>query len=92
MSIIINDKKYRFNDNIRWGIYELITEKSDDPKVIKLFINEILIPTPTAKERFEFKESDVLRIFDEYSKFRDEKNEELKKKLSRSYEVEKLVN
>ena len=92
MDVVINGKKYQFNDDPRWGILELIQTKGDDPKVVKAFLREILIPSPTAKELFEFRRSDIFRIFEEYGKLQEQEDEELKKKRSRSYEVNKLAN
>lgn len=84
MEIIINNKKFTFNDDMRWGILEAIELHPQDAKVIKAFIKEVLIPTPSAKEFFNFRQSDVFSIMEKFGQFQKETVTDYKKKLSRS--------
>ena len=81
--IKINGKEYKFNSDIRLGIMEAMETHSEDIRVIKLFIKEVLIPSPTSKEMFEFRKSDMIRLMEDYSEFQKEETIDFKKKLSR---------
>lgn len=84
MEIEINNKIYSFNDDMRWGILEAIELHPQDPKVIKAFIKEVLLPTPSAKEFFNFRQSDIFSVMEKYTQFQKEIAIDYKKKLSRS--------
>lgn len=80
MEIEINDKKYKINEDPRFGVMELLMKSPEDPKYIRLFLKEILIPTPTPKEIFNFKKSDIVNIMSVFSDIEQEESLELKKK------------
>ena len=84
MKIEINGKEFIFNGDPRWGILELMQSQPENPKVIKAFIKEILVPSPTDKEFFNFRKSDIFRIIEEYSDLEEKELTEFKKKRSRS--------
>ncbi|MFX1296297.1 MAG: hypothetical protein ACFFD2_15780 [Promethearchaeota archaeon] len=80
MEIEINGKKYKIDDNPRFGVMELLMKSPEDPKYIRLFLKEVLIPTPTPKEIFNFRKSDIENIMDIFNKSEQEDSLELKKK------------
>lgn len=80
MEIEINGKKYKIDDNPRFGVMELLMKSPEDPKYIRLFLKEVLIPTPTPKEIFNFRKSDIENIMDMFNKSEQEDSLELKKK------------
>jgi hypothetical protein len=86
--IIINGKEYKINLDIKWGTEKLIKVVIDNPehpnaeKYMTAIFKDILIPSPTAKELFNFRKSDVSGVFKEYIKEVNETNSDFKKKLS----------
>jgi len=82
MDIKINGKTFKFNDDIKFGILEMIEKQKSDAKSMKRFWREALIPTPSEKEMYNFRESDIINIFVAWKKFREEQTIEFKKKLS----------
>jgi len=83
MEIEINGKIYRINSDVKFGIMELLDENPEDVKVIKMIIKDILIPTPSNEDMFDFRKSDIERIFIAFSNQQEEENKTFKKKLSR---------
>jgi len=83
MEIEINDKVYEIDNDPRFGIMELMQKSPEDPKYMKLFLKEILIPAPTAKELFNFRRSDIVRLMDIFNKMDSSEATEFKKKRSR---------
>ena len=81
MEIELNGKVFEYNDDVRFGVIELMRKDPEKLKNIKIFLKEILIPNPTAKEIFNFRESQIRNIIEEYGKFRTQDNIESKKKL-----------
>lgn len=83
MAIEVNGKKYGFNSDVRLGVLEL-AENIDNIKMkhIKLILREILIPTPTNKELFNIRKSQLLEIMKKYGNFMEKESTEIKKKLS----------
>lgn len=83
MGIDINKKHYEFNSDVRLGILEMMEDMSKAKlKHIKIILKEILIPTPTPKELFNFRRSHSEKIFKLYGEFIDKETAEIKKKLS----------
>lgn len=83
MNIEINDKTYEINTNIRFGVMELLNNQPENPKAIRLFLKEALIPAPTNEDIFDFREDDIIEVGDIFRKERERKESETKKKLSR---------
>lgn len=84
----INGKIYKINLDIKWGTEKIMKKVMDDPtnsdtqKYMEFIIKDILIPSPTKKEMFNFRKSDILRIFDTFTEEMSETNADFKKKLS----------
>lgn len=82
----INGKEYRINMDTRWGTKKLMKKINDDirnldnMKYLELIIKDLLIPSPTAKEMFNFRDSDIEKIFEEFSKDNKEVNADFKQK------------
>ena len=61
--ININGKDYKINMDTRLGTKKLMKKISDDPssldniRYIELILRDILIPIPTGKEMFNFRDS-----------------------------------
>ena len=87
--IEINGKEYEVNEDLKWGTEQLMNRIQKDPqgpnveRYIKAILKDILIPDPTNKEMFNFRKSDIERIFKEYTKDVKDVNTDFKKKLSR---------
>ena len=83
MSIEVNKKKYGFNSDVRLGVLELVENLNDlQMKHIRLILKEILVPSPTNKEFFNVRKSQLIEIMKEYSKYMETESAEIKKKLS----------
>ena len=84
----INGKVYKINLDLKWGTEKLMKKVMDSPedpksqRYIEFVIKDLLIPSPTNKEMFNFRKSDVLKIFDTFTKEMSETNTDFKKKLS----------
>jgi len=83
MEIEINGKKFTINDDPRFGIMELMQKAPENPQYVRLFIKEILLPTPTAEEIFNFRKSDVINIIKIFQEADSEEAIEIQKKHSR---------
>lgn len=83
MDIEINGKEYSFNNDIRFGVLIKIQEDPENLKHMQVFLKEILLPTPTKKEVYNFRESDLINISQKFEEFQKRKTAEAKKKLSR---------
>lgn len=82
MSIKINGKEYGFNTDVRLGILEMMEGKDLSIKRIRIILKEILLPTPTSKETFNVKKSQIEPIFKAFGKYMSNESTEFKKKLS----------
>lgn len=86
--VIINDKEYVVNLDIKWGTEKLMNKITQDPtnpnnnKYMTMVFKDLLIPEPTTKEMFNFRRSDIKRILDEFNDEAKETNSDFKKKLS----------
>jgi len=86
--IKINGKEYKINLDIKWGTEKLMRkvlnspESPENDKYMSMVFKDILIPAPTAKEMFNFRMSDVRRIFETWTKESEDTNADFKKKLS----------
>jgi hypothetical protein len=86
--IEINGKEYKINTDIEWGTEKLMKKVLDDPenpknqKYLEYIITDLLVPTPTIKEMFHFRKSDILKIFKSFSEKMSETDKDFKKKLS----------
>ena len=86
--IKINGKEYKINMDMKWGTQKLLQKIRDDPlnkknmKYLELIIKDILVPTPSQNEMFNFRNSDIETIFTEFGKDSSEVNKDFKKKLS----------
>ena len=86
--LIINGKEYKINMDLKWGTQKLMKKINDDPKnlenlrFLEIIVKDILIPPPTGKELFNFRNSDIERIFEEFADDNKEVNADFKKKLS----------
>lgn len=86
--IEINGKKYKINKDTKWGTDKLMKKVTEDPenpknqKYIEHIIIDLLIPSPTFKEMFEFRKSDLKRIFETFTEEMEEVDKDFKKKLS----------
>lgn len=84
----INGKEYKINKDITLGTQELLLKIKDDPdnienmKYIRYILKDILIPSPTNREIFVFRTSDIERIMNLYNEDMSETNKDFKKKLS----------
>ena len=84
----INGKNYKINMDLKWGTQKLMKKINDDPKnlenlrYLEVIVKDILIPSPTAKEIFNFRNSDIERIFEEFADDNKGVNVDFKKKLS----------
>ena len=71
--ININGKEYKINTDTKWGTKKLMKKVNDDPRnldnirYVELIIKDVLIPSPTSKEMFNFKDSDIERIFEAFA-------------------------
>jgi len=83
MGIMVNNKLYEFNLDIRLGILEMM-EKAENLtlKHIRMLLKEILRPKPKPKELFNIKKSQFEKILEEFGKEMEKETEEAKKKLS----------
>ena len=69
----INGKEYKINLDLKWGTEKLIKRVMDNPthpdadKYMAAVFKDMLIPAPTSKEMFNFRRSDIKRMFEEYS-------------------------
>ena len=87
--IEINGKEYEVNTDLKWGTEQLMNRIQKDPKgqnverYMKEIIKDLLIPKPTIKEMFNFRTSDIIKIFTEYTDNVEKTNADFKKKLSR---------
>lgn len=86
--VMINGKKFKINNDLKWGTQMMmmkIRENPENPKNIgymeKVF-RDLLIPAPTQKEMFNFRNSDIEKILDEFSRQTEKVTAESKKKLS----------
>ena len=82
MEIEINGKKFEINEDPRFGIMELMQKAPEEPKYIRLFIKEILLPTPSAEEIFNFRKSDIVKIIKTFQEAEEEETVEIRKKHS----------
>jgi hypothetical protein len=84
----INKKEYVINTDVEWGTEKLlkkVIENPEDPKnekYIEYIIQDILIPSPTHKEMFHFRKSDIENILKAFTAEMGEINKDFKKKLS----------
>ena len=83
MKIEINGKVFSINNDPRFGVMELMQKSPENPKYLRMFIKEILVPTPTAQEIFNFRKSDMVKIVEAFHKAEEEESNEFKKKLGR---------
>ena len=83
MSININGKKYGFNSDVRLGILELAENVENiSMKHIRLILKEILKPSPTQKEYFNIRKSQVETIMEKFNDYMEKESVEIKKKRS----------
>ena len=86
--ININGKEFKINLDLKWGTEKLIQKVMDDPTdpkaepYMKAVFQDMLIPSPTNKEMFNFRRSDIERIFKAFGNEMKETNADFKKKLS----------
>lgn len=86
--ININGKDFKLNLDIKWGTERLMREVLKDvenpknDKMMATVFRDILIPAPTAKEMFNFRMSDIYRIFEAFSEESTDTDRDFKKKLS----------
>lgn len=86
--ININGKEYKINLDIKWGTEKIMRKVLNSPdspendKYMNAVFKDILIPAPTAKEMFNFRMSDIQRIFEAFSGESGDVNADFKKKLS----------
>jgi len=84
----VNGKEYKINMDLKLGTQKLMRIIYEDPqneknqKYLEMVLKDILIPTPTVRELFNFRNSDVERIFRSLEKDADETDTDFKKKLS----------
>jgi len=82
MEIEINNKTYEINPDIRFGTSIALKKNPENEDNTIKFLREVLIPTPTGKEIYNFRDSDILRVFELYGEAKNEQLVEYKKKLS----------
>ena len=86
--VVINEKEYKINDDIRLGTEKLMgkirnePKNPKNPKYLEMILKDILIPSPTSSEVFYFRISDIERIFNEFDKSVNKIDSDFKKKLS----------
>ena len=86
--ITINGKRYKINMDMKWGTQKLLKKILEDPENLdnldrlEIVVKDLLRPKPTNKAIDNFRNSDVEKIFKEFSKESDDTNADLKKKLS----------
>lgn len=84
----INGKVYKINLDLKWGTEKLMKKIMDFPehpkaeRYLELVIKDLLIPSATDKEMFNFRKSDIENILNAFTKEMSETNIEFKKKLS----------
>jgi len=87
--IEINDKKYEINLDLKLSTETLmgkIYENPENPenmKYLRIVLKDLLIPSPTNAELFNFRRSDRDRIFEQFAKEMEEISTDFKKKRSR---------
>lgn len=85
--ININGKEYKINLDIKWGTEKLMRkvlnspESPENDKYMNAVFKDILIPSPTAKEMFNFRMSDITSIFEAFGEESDDIDKDFKKKL-----------
>lgn len=86
--IEINGKKYEINLDLKWGTEKLMKKVFEDPEnpknqnYLEHIIKDLLIPSPTAREMFNFRKSDIENAFKMFTEDISETNADYKKKLS----------
>lgn len=87
--IEINDKEYEINLDLKMGTESLMAKIYNDPenpknmKYLRMVLKDLLIPTPTDSELFNFRRSDRDRVFELFAKEMEEISTDFKKKRSR---------
>lgn len=85
MKITINNKEYKINTDISWGLYKRIANLENNPKdfiAVDEGMKQILIPTPSNQDINNFKKSDIEHIFEKFAEAEKEESIEFKKKRS----------
>ena len=86
--IKINGREFKINMDMKWGTQKLLKKIHDDPTNIKnleymeMIIKDMLRPQPTNKEVFNFRSSDIEKIFNELNEETAKTSKDFKKKLS----------
>lgn len=89
----VNGKEYKINLDMKLGTQKLMRKILDNPndpkaqKYLEMVLKDMLIPSPTVKELFHFRFSDVERIFNNLDEDADKVDSDFKKKLSQQYVV-----
>lgn len=84
----INGKEFKVNLDIKWGTEKLIAIVMKDPshpkaeQYMTAVFKDLLIPSPTVKEMFNFRRSDIQRIFEAFTEEMKGENKDFKKKRS----------
>jgi len=86
--ININGKDYKINLDIRLGTEKLMRlvyanpENPKNPKYLDIVLKDLLIPSPTDKEIFNFRLSDREKIFKLFAEESSKTDADFKKKRS----------
>jgi len=84
----INGKEYGINLDIKLGTQKLIKVIMKNPSSDKVDIYmekillDLLIPAPTKRELFEFRQSDIKHVFESFTEESEKMDSDFKKKLS----------